>query len=125
MPVEFLTTTQRETFSRFPSEISQEDLFTCFTLTADDVELIGSLSGSANQIGFAVVLSALRYLGFIPSNLKDIPREARRFLANQIGADPKALEFYGGRPKTVREHQVKAMEHLGYRRPTPRGSQVG
>ena len=39
-------------------------------------------------------------------------------MADQIGADPDALERYGERPKTKREHQVKAMEHVGFRRAT-------
>jgi len=74
------------------------------------------LQGDANQLGFAMQLTALRYLGFIPPGLTEAPAEAKRYLADQISAAPNALERYGERPKTRREHQVKAMEHEGFRR---------
>jgi TnpA family transposase len=119
MPVEFLTAAQRDKLSRFPTEIPREDLAKHFSLRDEDLDLIDTLQGgSASQLGLALQIAALCYLGFVPSSLTEAPEEAKRFLADQIGADPDALKRYGKRPKTKREHQVKAMKHVGFRRAT-------
>ena len=127
MPVEFLTATQRDKLSRFPSEIPREDLADHFSMREEDLDLIDTLQGGdASQLGFALQIAALRYLGFVPPDLTEASEEAKRFLADQISADPSALERYGERPKTKREHQVKAMEHVSFRRVTDQDlEQVG
>jgi len=118
MPVKLLTTTQRKKLSRFPSEIPREDLISHFSLCEKDMALIRTLKGDANKMGFALQVSGFRYLGFVPGDLGVAPKGAVHYLAGQIGVDPEALADYGQRPKTRREHQVKAMEHLGIRRPS-------
>lgn len=68
MPVEFLTATQRDKLSRFPSEIPREDLIGRFSLREEDLDLIDTLQGGgASQLGFALQIAALRYLGFVIS----------------------------------------------------------
>jgi len=37
-------------------------------------------------------------------------------MADQVDADSNLLKEYGTRPKTQREHQVRAMEDLSFRR---------
>jgi hypothetical protein len=119
MPVELLSESERAKLSRFPSEIPREDLIGRFSLREENLDLIDTLQGGdASQLGFALQIAALRYLGFVPSGLTEASKEAKRFLADQIGADPDALKRYGERPKTKREHQVKAMEHVSFRRAT-------
>ncbi len=116
MPVELLSESERKKLSRFPEEIPRENLRRHFTLSEEDREAVGQLYGDANQLGFALALSALRYLGFFPPGLTEVPEEAVRYVAGQIDADPEALEEYGTRAKTVREHQYRTMKHLGFRR---------
>lgn len=116
MPVELLTAAERERLSRFPEEIPPEDLARHFSLTEEDLRAARSLYGEASRLGFALQLAALRFLGFVPAGLRAAPVEAVRYVAEQIGAAPDALASYGARPKTVREHQVRAKRHLGLRR---------
>lgn len=116
MPTRFLTATQREKRSRFPREITREEVVRYFSLQEAEMKIIANLRGDANRIGYALQLSALRYLGFIPSDLGAAPKEGIHYLADQIGGDPAAIKIYGTRRKTVREHRVKVMKHLGFRR---------
>ena len=116
MPVDLLSAAERERLSRFPDEIPPTDIAVFFSLSDADIQAAVRLYGEANQLGFALHVVALRYLGFVPADVRAAPEEAVRYLAGQLGADPEALTRYGRRPKTVREHQVRAIEHLGLRR---------
>jgi len=116
MPVELLSSTERAKLSRFPSEIPREDLRRHFTLSDEDLCATRKQRLDPNRLGFALLLSALRYLGFFPSDLTEVPRDAIQYVADQIGTGPDVLGEYGTRGKTVREHQRRTMEHLGFRR---------
>jgi Transposase. len=78
MPVELLSKSERAKLSQFPEEIPREDLRRHFTLSEEDRDAAGRLYGGANPLGFALALSALRYLGFFPPDLTDAPEEAVR-----------------------------------------------
>lgn len=52
MPVELLSTRERERLSGFPGEIPREDLAAYFTLTGADLDLIVELRGEHNRLGF-------------------------------------------------------------------------
>ena len=120
MPVELLSAVERERLSRFPSPITRTDLAAYFTLSDRDRKAIAQLRGAHNRLGFALQLSALRFLGFVPQEPTSAPKEAVRYLAQQLGEPTRALARYGSsRPKTVREHLGLAMAHLGFRRVTP------
>jgi TnpA family transposase len=116
MPVELLSESERAKLSRFPEEIPPEDLQRHFTLSDEDIRVVEKRRLDSNRLGFSLALSALRYLGFFPPDLSKAPEEAVRYVADQIDADPDLLKEYGARPKTQREHQVRAMEHLSFRR---------
>ena len=64
-------------------------------------------------------LCALRYLGFVPEDLKFAPLEAIRFVADQLKVSSSALETYGGREQTQSDHFGEVREHLGYSLPRP------
>ena len=118
MPVRLLTAAERDRLVRFPDAVSREDVASHFALSERDLRAVRRLHGDHNRLGFALQLAALRFLGFVPSDLDGAPTEAVRYLADQVGADPGDLSRYGRRPKTVREHLVLAAAHAGFRRPT-------
>jgi len=113
MPIELLSESERAKLSRFPEEIPLEDLQRHFTLSDEDIRVVERRRLDSNRLGFSLALLALRYLGFFPPYLSKAPEEGVRYVADQIDADPNLLKEYGARPKTQREHQVRAMEHLG------------
>ena len=64
-------------------------------------------------------LCALRYLEFVPEDLKFAPLEAIRFVADQLRVSSSVLETYGGREQTQGDHFGEVREHLGYSLPRP------
>jgi hypothetical protein len=91
MPIGFLTAAERERLDRFPHEIGYEDLINFFTLSdRDKQEIVGSQRNAQNQLGFALQLCALRYLGFAPDDLSTVPGSAVVFVAGQLGLHPEA-----------------------------------
>jgi TnpA family transposase len=116
MPGQFLTPADRERLSHFPASISENDLAVYFTLSSSDRELIGSDREPHTRLGFALMLCALRYLGFFPINITRAPESAVEYLAEQFHVAPEALSAYGGRAETRREHLPPIMAHLGFRR---------
>ncbi|MFN0085876.1 MAG: DUF4158 domain-containing protein [Blastocatellia bacterium] len=94
MPVKWLTEPEHERLSRFPAEIQPGDVIAFFTLTDADLKLVKQHDGEANRRGFALQLCALRYLGFIPDDLKSTPASAIGFLSRQLGASAEAIADY-------------------------------
>ena len=73
MPVQFLTEADHARLNRFPEEIPTEDYFTFFLLSQEDLIEVDKQRSNSNRLGFALQLCALRYMGFIPHELKSIP----------------------------------------------------
>ena len=94
MPVQWLTEAEHERLNRFPTAIQPDDVIAFFTLTDAELRLVKQHHGEANRLGFALQLCALRYLGFIPDDLKSAPDPAVGFLARQLGARAEAITDY-------------------------------
>jgi TnpA family transposase len=117
MPVSYLTDAERARLTSFPPEIVEQDLNTFFTLSPEDMEILPRTTSPANQLGFALQLCALRYLGFCPS-VTGTPRPAVLWVAEQLGVSPDELSRYGRREQTRTDHFQQVQTYLGYRRPT-------
>ena len=89
MPIDFLTAAERERLNRFPDPIPDEELRVFFTLSDRDTQEVCKQRGASNQLGFALQLCALRYLGFAPNDLGTAPDAAVTFVAQQLGGSPK------------------------------------
>lgn len=90
----FLSKIERERLSQFPDEVTDSDLIVYFTLTPADAQLIDSRRGSENRLGVASLLCSLRYLGYFPGDIQDIPEDAVSFVANQLEMSPDVLSLY-------------------------------
>jgi hypothetical protein len=97
MPVNWLTAADRDRLLRFPQNISETDLISFFTLTKEDRCFVKRHYGASGQLGVALQLCALRFLGFIPDDLESAPEAAIAFLARQIEIQIEALDDYGER----------------------------
>jgi hypothetical protein len=118
MPGQFLTKAEREQLSTFPSSPTEDDLIIFFTLSLPEKKLITQCSTDYNQLGFALQLGTLRYLGFVPDELTSAPKSVTEYLANQIKINPNCLSLYGKRDKTRTNHLLKIQAHLGWRKAT-------
>ena len=118
MPRQFLTKAEREQFSSFPKAPTEDDIITFFTLGKKDLTLIHKRSGDYNRLGFALQLATLRYIGFIPEELENVPLNIVEYLAQQLNINPKRFALYGKREKTRREQLQQILSYLGWRKPT-------
>ncbi len=116
MPGQFLTIAERERLSKFPQEISKEDVITFFTLTGEDLNQIPTTSADYNRLGFALQLSALRFLGFCPDELMTTPSEVVTYVAKQLKIDSPSLDAYGQREHTRTDHLQQIRQYLGFRK---------
>ena len=114
MPIDFLTAAERERLNRFPDPIPDEDLSAFFTLSDTDKLEVGKQRGAHNQLGFALQLCALRYLGFAPDDLHSTPRPAVLVVARQLALPPEALAAYGHRIHTRTTHLQQVQAYLGF-----------
>ena len=119
MPVHFLSEAEHESLNRFPSEMACEELERFFLLCDEDYQIIQTLRGKANQLGFAVQLGCLRYLGFFPEPLQSIPTSVTDYVAHQLELSSEVFAGYGQRSSTQRNHQRQIQTLLGYRRALP------
>jgi TnpA family transposase len=115
MPIDFLTPAERARLNGLPASIPDEDLRIFFTLSDADIEEVQKQRGAHNQLGFALQLCALRYLGFAPDDLTMAPQPAVAFVAQQVGLSPAVLAAYGGRRHTRTTHLQQVQAYLGFR----------
>ena len=116
MPVSFLTQSERERLQSFPKEISPEDITAFFTLSPTDLAIIRKQHGDYNRLGFALQLCLLRYLGFFPSNIIDLPKEIISYVATQVKVTTDELSKYGKRNQTRTVDFQAIQEYLGFRK---------
>ena len=84
MPGRFLTDAERERLTRFPAEVSPEDLVSAFTLSPEDITKVLLHRGQPNYLGFGLQMCALRYLGFAPDDLSTAPTSVVKYVARQV-----------------------------------------
>lgn len=110
MPSGFLTNAEKERLENFPSEISEVDKTAFFTLTDNDLALVNRRTGAQNRLGFAILLCSLRFLGFIPDNLENVPKELLQYLAEQLQINNAIIPTY----QRIRTKQTQIIEIFAY-----------
>ena len=117
MAVEFLTDEQAAGYGRFTGEPSQAELERFFFLDDADRDLVGRRRGPHSQLGFAVQLGTVRFLGtFLSSDPLDVPWNVVDYLAGQLGiADPSVVKRYTDRQMTAYEHAWEIRRAYRYR----------
>jgi len=116
MPKGFLTDAQRERLNRFPDDLPRDDLSAYFTLSGADIEIIKSQRHEHTQLGFALQLCTLRYLGFVPNDLSTVPVAATTFIGHQLKLTPAAIQDYGRRTHTRTDHFLSVQSYLEFRK---------
>jgi len=119
MPIDLLTAAERKRLNRFPEPIPDDDLRVFFTLSDADQLEVGKQRGAHTQLGCALQLCALRYLGFAPDDLGATPWSAVLLVARQLALPPEAIQAYGHRIKTRTMHLQHVQAYLGFRPALP------
>ncbi|WP_142388516.1 DUF4158 domain-containing protein, partial [Bacillus thuringiensis] len=94
MPVDFLTPEQEEKYGCFCDTPTSEQLAKYFWLDDTDKELIWNRRGEHNQLGFAVQLGTVRFLGTFLSDPTNVPQSVITYMANQLHLDAQSFSRY-------------------------------
>jgi TnpA family transposase len=86
-----------------------------FDLDRDDRTFVRRQHSPSAQLGVALQLCALRWLGFVPDDLTAAPPDAITVLAEALDTSPRVIFEYAVRPQTRREHRPMIREHAGFR----------
>jgi TnpA family transposase len=114
MPTRHLTDDQRRSFARFNGDPSPDQLNRYFHIDRFDREVIRSLRGEHNRLGFAVLLCSARFLGAFPNERDHIPKVVLMTLGRQLGlGDEVNLDGYFGNSAQKR-HLNLIRERFGF-----------
>ena len=114
MAIQILTDEQRRRYARFAGNPSPEQLAQHFHLDIADQEIIQTLRGDHNRLGFALMLCSARFLGAFPDSETEVPKPVRVTLARQIALEPDApLSGYFGSRQRER-HLAAIQESYGF-----------
>lgn len=115
MPVDFLTTEQKDNYGQFLSEPDEVQLARYFHLDETDLSIINNRRGDQNRLGFGLQLGSVRFLGTFLSDLSQMPVNAQWFVARQLSiADISLLSSYAQRETTKREHTALIRNQYQY-----------
>jgi len=115
MPVDFLTTKQKENYSILPKKFTHEILHKYFHLDDYDKSIIKICRRSHNKLGYALQLTTLRFIGVFLANPTDVPEIVITYLANQLDIkDTSNLKDYLSRKLTKYEHMNDIKNKFGY-----------
>ena len=87
--MEFLSDEEAAAYGACRGVPSQSDLEKLFFLDDADRQLIAKRRGAHNRLGFALLLTTVRYLGVFLADPLDVPDGVVGYLAGQLGiSDP-------------------------------------
>ena len=115
MPVEFLSDAEAAAYGRFDGSPSREELDRVFFLDDADRELIDKRRGPPNQLGFALQLTTVRWLGTFLPDPTDVPPVVLAYVGRQLEIeDPSCVVRYLERRRTRFEHaeEIRVSEAL-------------
>lgn len=105
-----------EALRGFP-EITSAELIRHFRLAQSDLDFARRRHGGRNQLGVAVQIAVLGWLGFVPDDLAAAPAAGVATLAEQLGVPVEVFAGYGHRDQTRTDHLREIAAFLGWRTP--------
>ncbi|NMP24756.1 Tn3 family transposase [Sulfobacillus harzensis] len=113
-PVNFLTEEQAAQYGRYAGDPSPAQLAQYFYLDDTDRQFLRPLRGDRQQLGWAVQLGTLRFLGTFVEDWAAIPPAVVAYVAGQLNMTvPADMDHYGG-SRTRREHALRLTALYGY-----------
>ena len=115
MPVEFLTKEKQASYGSYASEPSSTQLARYFYLDDRDLSFVKQKREDYTQLGCAIQLCTVRFLGTFLANPIDIPSNCVAYVAAQLGdIYPEQLPRYLERRTTRFEHAREIKDFYGY-----------
>jgi hypothetical protein len=85
-----------------------------YTLTSDDMDVVGRRRGDATRLGYAMLMLYMRWPGRALEAGEVPPAPVLAYVAQQLGVAPEAFADYAHRDQTRREHLEIRRSH-GFR----------
>ena len=89
-----LTDAERLVWDSVPADPDPDVTGAFFTLADGEVDVLRRLPTPAGSLAGGVALAAIRWLGFVPIELDQVPAAGVARLAGQLDVDPAALADY-------------------------------
>ncbi|HDM8245499.1 TPA: Tn3 family transposase [Vibrio campbellii] len=116
MPVEFLTKEQKQQYGRYTEAPNELQLARYFHLDEFDLTLVKKRRGKHNQLGFALQLTSVRFLGTFVMDFDNVPESVVQCVARQLGIRHlEVLSRYAQRKNTQWDHHREIKQIYGYR----------
>ena len=125
MPTRFLSDAEITRLDGWPEAIEHQALGRYFGLDGEDLVFVRRQHNAAGQLGIALQLCALRWLGFFPEDLSAASAEAISALADALDVPARAIFEYSVRPQTRWEHRPLVRECLPGRLPPRPAAHAG
>ena len=114
MPVSFLTVAQHEGYGAYRGDPTLDELDRYFHLDDADRAYIKTKRGDQSQLGFALQLTSVRYLGTFLDDPTAVPASVLHTIAKQTGiTDTSSLAAYAQNPLRW-SHTVEIRSQYGY-----------
>jgi hypothetical protein len=85
-----------------------------FTLSREDLDLVGERRGASSRLGFAMLLLYMRWPGRVLEAGEKPPGAILAFVADQIEVQATASDDYARRDETRRAHLADLMQRFSY-----------
>jgi hypothetical protein len=120
MPVEILTASQRAEWERFPEEIDDAALAAFFCFADDELDAITAHRSVHGRFAIAVAVGALRWLGFVPAAVDELPVAAATLVASQLDVELASIA-----PARLNVERGARAEHVAHAMAISRFSMCG
>ncbi len=114
MPTRYLSADQRARFGKLPSDMSAAALASSFALGPHDLDVIRARRGARNRLGYAVLLSSLRFAGTFPNKAEDVPPAILAWLRSQLGLEEHITLMGYFEARTFERHVSLIREGCGF-----------
>ena len=99
----------------YGAPLDEREIARHYTLTSDDLEIVGRRRGDATRLGYAMLMLYMRWPGRALEAGEVPPAPVLAYVAQQLGVAPEAFADYAHRDQTRREHLVEIRRSHGFR----------